>query len=153
MDGTILQRVWWQPAHRLLSHNPWILGLVSFTCILFLFQGYSLVGKFWEVEGVRRKDQEVWSTHLKIATQSIDHHPQFSHFCEGTRMSKSNNQGKSQPVPAAKWQRRSQKEKEKTGRGWISYLSWTCSSWQDEVIFLTLAKPDYFFKGMKKREM
>jgi hypothetical protein len=44
------------------------------------------------------------------------------------------------------------RKKKKTGKkgGEISCLNWTYSSWQEEVVFLTLAKPDYFFKGMKK---
>lgn len=48
--------------------------------------------------------------------------------------------------------RKRKRQKEKKGGG-ISCLNWTWSSWQGEVVFLTLAKPDYFLKGMKKKEM
>lgn len=74
-------------------------------------------------------------------------------------MLKGANQRKSQPVPAA-WSsvlmavKIIEEEKEKKfGGGGISCLNWTQSSWQGEVVFLTLAKPDYFFKGMKKKAM
>lgn len=45
------------------------------------------------------------------------------------------------------------REEKKEKGGNFSCLNWTDSSWQEEVVFLTLAKPDYFLKGMKKEEM
>lgn len=80
---------------------------------------------------------------------AMGHHSQFSHSCE------ENNQGKKAASSSSL-----NGSKDHRGKGregvvcvQVSALSWTCASWQDEVIFLTLAKPDYFLKGMKNGEM
>lgn len=122
MDGMILQRVQWHPAYKRTVTQSLDPGSIFLACNPVYFS--------LEVEGNELKSAK--SSSLGICCYSSRHHSQFSHFCNRKKMLKSNNQGRSQPAPAAwsccaEWQWRSQrkkkeKDREKRGRNFLLKL-------------------------------